>query len=93
VTGVYTLLEDGQATEVGEAEWRQRITGALACSRPVALDREERVACLGVAARDRAEALARGHAPDFVLPDLAGRLHALSDHRGRKVLLLAWASW
>jgi hypothetical protein len=32
-------------------------------------------------------------APDFRLPDLDGNLHALSDHRGRKVLVLCWASW
>ena len=32
-------------------------------------------------------------APDFSLPDLAGRLHTLSDYRGKKVLLIAYASW
>jgi peroxiredoxin len=32
-------------------------------------------------------------APDFELPDLAGRKHRLSDHRGKKVLLASWASW
>jgi hypothetical protein len=32
-------------------------------------------------------------APDFTLPDLSGELHSLSDYRGRKVLLAAWASW
>jgi len=32
-------------------------------------------------------------APDFRLPDLDGRMHALSDHRGKKVLLYCWASW
>jgi hypothetical protein len=32
-------------------------------------------------------------APDFRLPDLDGQLHALSDHRGKKVLLYCWASW
>ncbi len=32
-------------------------------------------------------------APDFALPDLEGRMHRLSDHRGKKVFLLAWASW
>jgi hypothetical protein len=32
-------------------------------------------------------------APDFTLPDLAGRLHSLREHRGRKVLLASWASW
>ena len=32
-------------------------------------------------------------APDFALPDLAGELHTLSEHRGKKVLLATWASW
>jgi hypothetical protein len=32
-------------------------------------------------------------APDFSLPDLAGRVHRLSELRGKKVFLLFWASW
>jgi hypothetical protein len=32
-------------------------------------------------------------APDFTLPDLDGRLHSLSDFRGRKVVVLAWGSY
>jgi hypothetical protein len=32
-------------------------------------------------------------APDLVLPDLDGRPFALASLRGKKVLLLAWASW
>jgi hypothetical protein len=32
-------------------------------------------------------------APDFRLPDLDGKLHALADQRGKKVLLYCWASW
>jgi hypothetical protein len=32
-------------------------------------------------------------APDFALPDLDGKLHSLSDYRGKKVLLMSWASW
>jgi hypothetical protein len=36
---------------------------------------------------------AGGEAPDFALPDLAGRVHRLSEQRGRKVLILAWAPW
>jgi len=32
-------------------------------------------------------------APDFKLPDMTGKQHSLSDFRGKKVLLLTWASW
>jgi hypothetical protein len=48
---------------------------------------------LGRSARDRAAALASLEAPDFTLPDPTGRPHRLSDYRGKKVLLVTWASW
>jgi hypothetical protein len=32
-------------------------------------------------------------APDFTLPDKDGKRHSLSDYRGKKVLLVTWASW
>jgi hypothetical protein len=32
-------------------------------------------------------------APNFTLPDANGKLHSLSEFRGKKVLLLTWASW
>jgi peroxiredoxin len=48
---------------------------------------------LGEAAGDRAAALRSLQAPDFTLPDLSGRMHRLSEHRGKKVLLVSWASW
>jgi hypothetical protein len=66
---------------------------AAVLDRPLALDIDERAAYLGVPARDRAETLASLEAPDFRLPDLAGRVHALSEHRGKKVLLVVYASW
>lgn len=61
--------------------------------RPLALDAAHRAAALGASAEERAASLARLEAPDFALPDLAGRVHRLSEHRGKKVLLIAYASW
>ncbi len=61
--------------------------------RPLALDAGERAAALGTAARDRGARLAALEAPDFTLPDLRGHLHSLSEQRGKKVLLVAYASW
>ena len=66
---------------------------AAALGRPLALDAAERAAALGTAASERRARLVSLEAPDFTLPDLAGRLHSLSDHRGKKVLLVAYASW
>jgi hypothetical protein len=48
---------------------------------------------VGAAAADRAAALRSLQAPDFSLPDRTGRPHSLSEHRGKKVLLVSWASW
>ena len=48
---------------------------------------------LGEGADDRGAPLAALEAPDFTLPDSTGRRHSLSDYRGKKVLLVSWASW
>jgi hypothetical protein len=66
---------------------------ARALDRPLAVDTEEGAAFLGTSARERSQALAAQQAPDFSLPDLDGRLHTLREHRGKKILLVAWASW
>lgn len=66
---------------------------ARAFDRPLALDVDEGVAVLGASASDRGGRLATLEAPEFALPDLSGRLHTLADQRGKKTLLIAWASW
>ncbi|MEA2235129.1 MAG: hypothetical protein QOD83_4945, partial [Solirubrobacteraceae bacterium] len=48
---------------------------------------------LGDSAADRGQQLQSLEAPDFTLPDLAGTMHSLSEHRGKKVVLASWASW
>lgn len=47
--------------------------------------------CLGPEAGGRA--LTSVHAPELTLPDVDGQAWRLSSLRGRKVLLVAWASW
>jgi hypothetical protein len=42
---------------------------------------------------DQRQVLSGLQAPDFTLPDLHGKPHRLSDLRGKKVLLVTWASW
>jgi hypothetical protein len=66
---------------------------AKVLDRPLALDVDEHAAYVGVSAGERQRALRSLLAPDFTLPDLRGRAHRLSDHRGKKVFLVAYASW
>jgi hypothetical protein len=66
---------------------------AALLGRPLATDVEAGAAFLGGSARDRASDMRGCLAPDFTLPDLSGRTHSLGDYRGRKALLIAWASW
>ena len=68
-------------------------TLADALQRPLVVDERSAVAALGASHHERGEALASLVAPDFTLPDLAGERHSLSDQRGKKVLLVAYASW
>ena len=60
---------------------------------PVVHDEERRVWLFAEPAEAKRSQLLSGQAPDFALPDLDGRVHRLSDYRGKKVLLYAWASW
>ncbi len=61
--------------------------------RPLAIDTDEHVAAFAAPAAERAAALRSGIAPDFELPDVHGVTHRLSDFRGKKVVLYAYASW
>jgi hypothetical protein len=78
-------LAVGDALDLGELA---RVTG-----RPLALDVAERAGALGTALADRLASLRGLEAPDFSLPDFSGKLHTLRGHRGKKVLLIAYASW
>jgi AhpC/TSA family protein len=89
----FTVIDGERATEIAEAEGAALAKRAEASGRPVAVDLDERVVYLGVSAAERATALASLEAPDFSLPDLEGRRHSLSEYRGKKVLLVAYASW
>lgn len=66
---------------------------ARRAGRPVVHDSEHAVWAFGEPAQTLAEPSTSVRAPDFALPDLEGRLHRLSDYRGRKVFLLAWGSY
>ena len=85
-------LRDGSAVD-GPGGTMDLRGVAAALRRPLVVDVAAGAAFLGEAADDRAGALRTGIAPDFALPDLDGRVHRLSEQRGKKVFLVAWASW
>jgi len=66
---------------------------AALLGQPIVADEEDRVWCIGEAPAERKRVLQSLEAPDFTLPDLSGKMHSLSEYRGKKVFLVSWASW
>ena len=66
---------------------------AAALQRPLVVDAAAGVGALGASSLERGSSLRSGIAPDFELPDLDGTRWRLSQFRGRKVVLYAYASW
>ena len=62
-------------------------------NRPLAIATGEQAAYLAPPQMHVNQTHPTRNAPDFQLPDLDGVHHSLSEHRGSKVLLIAWASW
>jgi len=58
-----------------------------------AVDHEKKVWSFGQVPVSREAFLESAMAPDFELKDIHGETVRLSDYRGKKVLLLTWASW
>jgi hypothetical protein len=79
--------EFARGGEVNAAAWWRHM-GA-----PIVRSSDGDVWMLGENAESRGRRLHSLEAPDFTLPDLAGKLHSLSEMRGKKVLLVTWASW
>ncbi|MGH8999336.1 MAG: redoxin domain-containing protein [Acidimicrobiia bacterium] len=80
----------------GEGAWERDGSFNLSAfaahlGQPVATDDEHDVWVFADAPGERVGPGAE--APEFTLPDLDDTLHRLSDYRGRKVMLMAWASW
>ena len=60
---------------------------------PTAYDEKHSVWYFGPRTEVQNGYLASLEAPSFTLPDINGKMHSLTDFRGKKVLLVTWASW
>ncbi len=60
---------------------------------PYVVDYDTNVWSFGAIPAQRSAFVDRAVAPDFELPDVDGKRHRLSDFKGKKIMLLSWASW
>lgn len=78
-----TVTADDGSIDVGRLAERLNM--------PLIHEEAAKLWCLGP--ESGSKALTTATAPDFELPDWQGQLFRLSSLRGKKVLLVAWASW
>src|SRR4051794_5706780 len=83
--------QDYLRQEPGRA-WFNMSAFATLVRQPVARDAALSTWYFGLRA-DQRQALSSLQAPDFTPPDAGGKPHSLSDFRGKKILLVTWASW
>lgn len=77
----------------GPITWFNLTAFATLIKQPVANDPKNAVWAFGRRADLQANLLSTLEAPEFKLADMDGKVHSLSDFRGKKVLLVTWASW
>lgn len=77
----------------GTVTWFNLSEFARLLRQPTAYDAEASVWYFGPRPEEQNGFIESLVAPNFTLPDMNGKRHSLSDFRGKKVLLLTWASW
>jgi len=80
-------------SEQGSITWFNLSEFARLLRQPAAFDAEQSVWYFGPRSDEQNSYVDSLIAPDFTLPDMNGKQHSLSSYRGKKVLLLTWASW
>ena len=74
-------------------EWFNVTELASKLEQAFVVDQERRIWSFGELPVERTAFLESAMAPDFALEDREGNVVRLSDFRGKKVLIVTWASW
>ncbi len=77
----------------GDQKWFSLTAFARKLGQEYVADQETRVWSFGTIPVTRSSFLQNAKAPAFTLPNRRGEPVSLADFRGRKVLILSWASW
>lgn len=77
----------------GNVQWFNLSAFARMLHEPVAYDAALATWYFGPRPEVQSSYLSSFQAPNFTLPDMEGKPHSLSDFRGKKVLIVTWASW
>ena len=77
----------------GGKRWVNVSLLATKSNQPFLVDKEDGVWSFGTVPSTRASTLESAIAPDFAIADRNDKTIRLSDYRGKKVLLVTWASW
>jgi hypothetical protein len=77
----------------GKISWFNLSEFARLAHQPFATDVENAIWYFGPRQSEQNAHTTSFMAPDFTLPDINGKAHSLKDYRGKKVLLVTWASW
>jgi AhpC/TSA family len=77
----------------GNIQWFNLSAFAHLLHQPVAYDASFATWYFGSRPEVQNNYLSSFQAPNFTLPDMDGKPHSLSDFRGKKVLIVTWASW
>ena len=87
------LLEDGFIQEKEGSQWLNVSKLATRLEQACVANENQTVWSLGVIPEARKSMLASGIAPDFEIEDINGATIRLTDLRGKKVLIVTWATW
>lgn len=89
-----TCVEDGRLIVRRSGKTWVNVTGlARKLQQPFAADHDANVWSFGLIPASRTDFASAAMAPDFAIKDRTGRTVRLSDFRGKRVLLVTWASW